>query len=135
MSIKKSSIFVIAVIVIVTLLTVIKNGDNTMQINMGDHSMTFSGIDDFTHELAYDDIISAELVLDPDWESLGGQEFGPFRVGQGSNAQGEQYTLFVTTQADCAVVTALADGSQMIFNYNSTGNTESIYEMLLKNIQ
>lgn len=135
MSIKKSSIFVIAVIVIVTLLTVMNNGDNTMQINMGDQSMTFSGIDDFAFELAYDDIVSAELVQIDDWASLGGHEFGPFRVGQVTNAQGEQYALFVTTQTDYAVVTTLTDGSQMIFNYNGTGNTESIYEMLLKNIQ
>ena len=135
MSIKKSSIFVIAVIVIVTLLTVINNGDNTMQINMGDHSMTFSGIDDFTHELAYDDIISAELVLEPDWKSLGGQEFGPFRVGQISNDSGDKYTLFVTTRCGNAIEAMLADGSRMIFNYNSTANTENLYEMLLKNIQ
>lgn len=135
MSIKKSSIFVIAVIVIVTLLTVVNNGDNTMQIDMGDRSMTFSGIDDFAVELAYDDIVSAELVQIDDWASLGGHEFGSFRVGEVINAQGEQYTLFVTTQTDYAVVTTLTDGSRMIFNYNSTGNTESIYEMLLKNVQ
>lgn len=135
MSIKKSSIFVIAVIVIVTLLTVVNNGDNTMQINMGEASMTFSGIDDFTCELAYDSIVSAELVQMDDWEALGGHEFGSFRVGEVTNAQGEQYTLFVTTQTDYAVVTTLTDGSKMIFNYNSTGNTESIYEMLLKNLQ
>lgn len=122
-------------VVIVTLFHLFTSGNNTMQINMGEDAMTFSGIDEFTHELAYDDIVSAELALDPDWESLGGQEFGSFRIGQVVNARGEQYTLFVTTNSDNAVIATLADGSRMIFNYNNTGNTEDIYEMLLKNIQ
>lgn len=135
MSIRKSSIFAVAVVVIVTLFHLFTGGGNTMQINMGEDAMTFSGIDEFTHELAYDDIVSAELELEPDWESLGGQEFGPFRVGQVGNADGERYTLFVTTYSGNAIVVTLADGSRMIFNYNSTGNTEDIYEMLLKNIQ
>ena len=135
MSIKKSTIFAVAVIVIVTLFQLFAGGDNTMLINMGEETMSFSGIDEFTHELAYDDIVSVELVLDPDWESLGGQEFGPFRVGQISNEDGEEYTLFVTTYCGNVIAATLADGSQMIFNYNNTGNTEDLYEMLLKNLQ
>lgn len=135
MSIRKSTIFAVAVVVIVTLFQLFTGGGNTMQIDMGEKSMTFSGIDEFTHELAYNDIVSAELVPDPDWESMGGQEFGPFRVGQISNGSGDQHTLFVTTRCGNAIEVTLADGSRMIFNYNSTANTENLYEMLLKNIQ
>lgn len=135
MSIRKSTIFAVALVVIVTLFQLFTGGGNTMQIDMGEHSMTFAGIDEFTYELVYDDIISAELVLEPDWKSLGGQEFGPFRVGQISNDSGDKYTLFVTTRCGNAIEAMLADGSRMIFNYNSTANTENLYEMLLKNIQ
>ena len=120
MSIKKSSIFAVTVIVIVTLFTLIRGGDNTMQIDMGEDAMAFSGIEDFTYELAYDDIVSAELIVDPDWESLGGQEFGPFRVGQVVPDDAQPYTVFVTTYCGKAIEATLTDGSRVVFNYNNT---------------
>ena len=134
MSIKKSSIFVIAVIVIVTLIQIVSGGGNAMELNMGETAISFSGIDEFKYEVAYADIVEAKLESEIDWDSLGGHEFGAFRVGEVTRADGQQYVLFVTTRADNAIAATLADGSQMIFNYNSTYSTEEIYKMLLNNI-
>ena len=134
MSIKKSSLFVIAIIVIVTLIQIVSGGGNAMELNMGETAISFSGIDEFKHEVAYDDIVAVELNAQTDWDALGGHEFGPYRVGEITHADGRQYTLFATTRADNAIVATLADGSQMIFNYNSTYSTEEIYKMLLQNL-
>ncbi len=134
MSIKKSSIFVIAIIVIVTLVQIFSSGGNAMEIAMGEESISFSGIDDFKYEVAYDDIVAAELVQIDDWQSLGGHEFGQYRVGEITNKDGQEYVMFVTVHAENAVLTDLSDGKQVIFNYNTTSNTEEIYKMLLKNI-
>ena len=134
MSIKKSSIFVIAIVLIVTLIQVVSGGGNTMQLDMGAETMSFSGIDEFQYEVAYADITAAELIKVTDWEVYGGHEFGSYRVGEVSGAGGSSYILFVTTRADNAVVASLADGRQVIFNYNSASGTEGIYNMLLNNI-
>ena len=134
MSIKKSSIFVVAIVLIITLIQVFSSGGNTMQVDMGTQSMSFSGIDQFRYEVAYADMAKAQLIEVSDWESYGGHEFGPFRVGDVTNPDGTSYILFVTTRADNAVVISLTDGRQVIFNYNSDGNTEGIYNMLLNNI-
>ena len=134
MSIKKSSVFVIAVIVIVTLVQIFFSGGNAMEIAMGEEVISFSGIDDFKYEVAYNDIASAELVQIDEWEPLGGHEFGPYRVGEITNKDGQEYVLFATVRAGNAVKVSLSDGKQVIFNYNTTGSTEEIYKMLLKNI-
>ena len=134
MSIKKSSIFVVAIVLIITLIQVFSSGGNTMQLDMGADTMSFSGIDAFRYEVAYTDMTAAELIEVSDWEPYGGHEFGPFRVGDVTNADGTSYTLFVTTRASNAVVISLTDGRQVIFNYNSNSGTEGIYDMLLNNI-
>ena len=134
MSIKKSSIFVVAIVLIFTLVQVMSSGGNTMQLDMGTESISFSGIDEFRYEVAYADITAAELIEVTDWETYGGHEFGPYRVGEVSGADGSPYILFVTTRADHAVVASLTDGRQVVFNYNSNSGTEGIYNMLLNNI-
>ena len=134
MSIKKSSIFVVAIVLIITLIQVFSSGGNTMQLDMGTDSMSFSGIDDFRYEVAYADMAAAELIEVSDWAPYGGHEFGPFRVGDVTSPDGTSYILFVTTRADNAIVITLTDSRQVIFNYNSNGNTEGIYNMLLNNI-
>ena len=134
MSIKKSSFFVIAIVLIITLIQVFSSGGNTMQLDMGTDSMSFSGIDEFRYEVAYADMMAAELIEVSDWGAYGGHEFGPFRVGDVSGADGSSYILFVTTRANNAVVVSLTGGRQVIFNYNSTGGTEGIYNMLLNNL-
>ena len=134
MSIKKSSIFVVAIVLIFTLIQVMSSGGNTMQLDMGTDAMSFSGIDEFRYEVPYADITAAELIRVTDWETYGGHEFGPYRVGEVSGANGSSYILFVTTQADNAVVASLADGRQVVYNYNSTNGTQEIYNILLNNI-
>ena len=134
MSIKKSSIFVVAIVLIFTLIQVMSSGGNTMQLDMGTDTMSFSGIDEFRYEVAYADMTAAELTDVPDWDTYGGHEFGPYRVGEVSGADGQSYILFVTTRADNAIAVSLTDGRQVIFNYNSTSGTQEIYKMLLNNI-
>ena len=134
MSIKKSSLFVIAVIVIVSLGQIVSGGGNAMELNMGESALSFSGIDEFRYEITYADIVETKLEEEVDWDALGGHEFGAFRVGEVTRADGQQYVLFVTTRADNAIVATLADGSQMIFNYNNTYSTQEIYNMLLQNL-
>lgn len=134
MSIKKSSIFVVAIVLIITLIQVFSSGGNSMQLDMGTETMSFSGIDEFRYEIAYEEISAAELIEISDWETYGGHEFGPFRVGDVTNADGTSYILFVTTRASNAVTVSLTDGKQVIFNYNSNSGTEGIYDMLLNNI-
>ena len=130
MSMKKSILLVVVVIVAVTVFSVVSGGGNAMLIDMGDTSISFSGIDDFRHEVAYADIESLTLEEIPDWTVWGGHEFGHFRIGHM-----EGYVLFATTQCDCAVIASLRDGSRMVFNYNNTSDTEAIYGMLLENVQ
>ena len=139
MSMKKSILLVVVVIVAVTVFSVITSGGNVMLIDMGDKSISFSGIDDFRHEVAYGDIVSVTLEEVPNWDRWGGHEFGDFRIGyiNGASADdfNESYVLFVTTKADNVIVATLTDGSWMVFNYNNTSDTEAIYGMLLENIQ
>ena len=130
MSIKKSSLMVIAVIIAVTVFSFLTSGGNAMLIDMSDTAISFSGIDDFKHEVAYADIESAVLDDVADWSIFGGHEFGHFRVGHM-----EDYVLFVTTQCDNAVILRLKDQTLMIFNYNNPSDTEAIYNMLLENLQ
>ena len=130
MSIKKSIFLLIAVIAVVTAAAIVSSGGDSMQIDMGDTAITFSGIDDFRHEIAYGDIAALSLEDVSDWSVWGGQEFGHFRIGHL-----EGYVLFATTQADKVIVATLDDGSRMVFNYNTASSTEAIYEMLLQNIQ
>ena len=138
MSMKKSILLVVAVIVLVTAFQLVSSGGNVMLIDMGDTSISFSGIDDFRHEVAYRDIVSVTLEEVPNWDRWGGHEFGEFRVGHinGASAEdfNESYVLFVTTKADNVIIATLADGSWMVFNYNNTSDTEAIYGMLLENV-
>lgn len=139
MSMKKSMFIIIAVILIVTLFQGISNGGNTMQIDFGETAISFSGIDDFRHEVAYSDIESLTLEEVPNWDRWGGHEFGEFRIGHINGASGndfnESYVLFVTTKADNVIIAALKDGSSMVFNYNNTNGTEALYKMLLEDVQ
>ena len=130
MSIKKSILLVVAVIVMVTAFQFMTNGGNAMLIDMSDTTISCSGIDDFKHEVAFADIDSLSLEEVADWSVWGGHEFGYFRVGHMEN-----YVLFATTQADNAIIATLTDGSRMVFNYNNHSDTEAIYSMLLKNLQ
>ena len=130
MSMKKSIGLVVAVIIVVTAFQLMTSGGNAMLINMNDTHISFSGIDDFKHEVAYVDIESIVLDDIADWSVFGGHEFGYFRVGHM-----EDYVLFVTTQCDNAVILRLKNETLMIFNYNNPSDTEAIYNMLLDNIQ
>lgn len=130
MSIKKSSLLIIAVIVVVTLFQVMTSGGNAMLIDMSDTSISFSGIDDFKHEVAYEKIVSVTLDEVSDWSVWGGHEFGHFRVGHMTD-----YVLFATTQSDTVIITTLTDGTRMVFNYNNTSDTEAIYNILLEYVQ
>ena len=139
MSMKKSLLLLIVVILGVTAFSVMTSGGNAMLINMGDTHISFSGIDDFKHEVAYADIESLSLEAVSDWDRWNGHEFGEFRIGHINGASAddfnESYVLFVTTKADNAIIATLTDGSWMVFNYNNTSDTEAIYNMLLENIQ
>lgn len=130
MSMKKSLLILVAVIVAVTALSITQSGGSAMLIDMSDTAISFSGIDDFKHEVAYADIESAVLDDVADWSAFAGHEFGHFRVGHM-----EDYVLFVSTQCDNAVILRLKDQTLMIFNYNNASDTESIYNMLLENLQ
>ena len=130
MSMKKSIGLVVAVIVMVTAFQLMTSGGNAMLIDMNDTHISFSGIDDFKHEVAYDEIESIVLDDVPDWSIFGGHEFGHFRVGHM-----EDYVLFATIQCDNAVILRLKNQTLMIFNYNNPSDTEAIYNMLLNNIQ
>ena len=133
MSMKKSLLLVVAVIVMVTAFQLMTSGGNAMLIDMSDTAISFSGIDDFREEIPYSEIASAELLAVQDWSSYQGHEFGQFRVR--SMGEGEHYGLFVTTQADCVVALSLSDGRQMFFNYNNVSDTQAIYNLLLENVQ
>ena len=130
MSMKKSIGLVVAVIIMVTAFQLMTSGSNAMLIDMSDTAITFSGIDDFRHEVAYADIVSVTLEDVPDWSVWGGHEFGYFRVGHM-----EGYVLFATTQSDRVIVAELADGSRMVFNYHNNSATDGIYHMLLENVK
>lgn len=130
MSMKKSLLILVAVIVAVTALSITQSGGSAMLIDMSDTAISFSGIDDFKHEVAYADIESAALDDVADWSAFGGHESGHFRVGHM-----EDYVLFVSTQCDNAVILRLKDQTLMIFNYNNASDTEAIYNMLLENLQ
>ena len=130
MSIKKSSLLLIAVIAAVVIFSMVTNGGNTMLIDMSDTAISFSGIDDFKHEVAYFDIESVVLDDVTDWGVFGGHEFGHFRIGHM-----EDYVLFATTQCNKAVILRLHDQTLVVFNYNNSSGTEAIYQMLLEKIQ
>ncbi len=130
MSIKKSSLMVIVVIIAVTAFSFLTSGGNAMLIDMSDTSISFSGIDDFNHEVAFADIDSITIEDVADWAVWGGHEFGYFRVGHMTD-----YVLFATTQSDKVVIANLTDGTKMVFNYNNNSDTESIYTMLLENLK
>lgn len=129
MSIKKSSLLVLVVIVTVTLFSLLSGGRNAMRIDMQDTAISFSGIGDLHWEVAYEDILSAELAKVSDWSDWDGEAIGYFRVGET-----EERILFLSTQMDTAIIATLADGRQLVFNYNNAGNTESLYNMLLQNL-
>lgn len=129
MSMKKSLLLVVTVIVLVTVFQLTMSGGNAMLIDMSDTAISFSGIDDFKHEVAYADIESVVLDDVTDWSVFGGHEFGYFRVGHM-----EDYVLFVTTQCDHVIIAELTDGSRMVFNYNNRYSTEDIYYMLRENM-
>ena len=130
MSMKKSLLMLLVIIAAVTVFSVMSGGGSAMLIDMGDTAISFSGIDDFNHEVAYADIESVVLDDVADWNAFGGHESGPFRVGHM-----EDYVLFVTTQCDNAVILRLKNETLMIFNYNNPSDTEAIYNMLLQNLQ
>lgn len=127
---KKSLLLVVVVIVAVTGFQLMTSGSNAMLIDMSDTAISFSGIDDFRHEVAYTDIESVALDDITDWSVFGGHEFGYFRIGHM-----DDYVLFATTQCDNAVILRLKNQTLMIFNYNNRSDTEAIYNMLLDNIQ
>ena len=127
---KKSIILVVAVIVLVTVFQLMTSGGNAMLIDMSDTTISFSGIDDFKHEIAYADIDSITLEEVADWSVWGGHEFGYFRVGHMTD-----YVLFATTQSDKVIIANLTNGTKMVFNYNNNSDTEAIYSMLLENLQ
>ena len=130
MSMKKSLLLVVVVIVAVTGFQLMTSGGNAMLIDMSDTTISFSGIDDFKHEIAYADIDSITLEEVADWSVWGGHEFGYFRVGHMTD-----YVLFATTQSDKVIIANLTNGTKMVFNYNNNSDTEAIYSMLLENLQ
>lgn len=129
MSIKKSTLIVLAVVITVTLVSILSGGGNAMRIDMQDTAISFSGIGDFRWEVAYEEILSAELDRVPDWSIWSGENIGYFRAGET-----ESYILFLSTQTDRVIIATLADGRQLMFNYNNASNTEALYDMLLQNL-
>lgn len=129
MSIKKSTLIVLAVVITVTLVSMLSGGGNAMRIDMQDSAISFSGIGDFHWGVPYEDILSAELANVPDWSIWGGENIGYFRA-----EETESYVLFLSTQTDRVIIATLADGRQLVFNYNNASNTEALYDMLLQNI-
>ena len=139
MSMKKSILMAVAVILLVTIFQLTTSGGNAMLIDMSDTAISFSGIDDFKHEVAYADIVSVTIEDVENWDRWGGHEFGDFRVGHitgtSSDGSNESYVLFATVQVDTVIIATLTDGSWMVFNYNNASDTEAIYSMLLENLQ
>lgn len=139
MSMKKSILMVLAVIVLVTVFQLATSGGNAMLIDMSEESISFSGIDDFKQEIAYADIVSVTIEDVENWDRWGGHKFGDYRIGNingaSSTGENESYTLFVTIKADNVIMATLTDGSWMVFNYNNSSDTEAIYNMLLENLQ
>lgn len=143
MSMKKSILMVVIVIVLVTVFQLTTSGGNAMLIDMSDTAISFSGIHDFSKTIAYSEIRSVEFVDARNTELLGLKD-ELYKAGFGSSFQdGEAwpismeitYEYFVTTQTDSLIVLTLTDDTLMLFNYNNTSDTEAIYSMLLENLQ
>ncbi len=143
MSMKKSLLVLIAVIALVTVFSAMQNGSDSMQIDMNDTGISFSGIGDFSKTIAYSEIRNVELMDAGESELLGLKD-EQYKAGSGSSFQdGEArpvsmeitYSYFVTTRTDSLIVLTLSDNTLMLFNYNSTSGTEAIYEMLLENLR
>ena len=135
MSMKKSILLLLAVMIAVTVFSVVSGGGNSMDIQMDADAISFSGIEDFRYRLSYADITELRMESVADWSQYGGDEFGHFRAGVVSAPGSSAQIVFVTTQIDLAIIASLRDGSQMIFNYNNSSGTQGIYEMLLENLQ
>ncbi len=127
MSMKKSLLLMLVVIIGVTIFSVISADGNSMDIKMGDDALTLSGIGNVSYVYKYADILEASIGSLSDYLEAAD---GPFLAQQQPGL-----TLFVATQCDTVVVCDLIDGGQLVFNYNSPSGTEGIYEMLLKNLK
>ena len=132
MSMKKSLLLLVCVIAVVTIFSIVNSGGDSMQIDMNDTSITFSGIGDFKQEVAFEDISSVVLKEVPDWAVWHGDEFTRLHA---ENDEDARILFFTDTQIPIAVVLTLTDGSMVVFNYNNASNTEAIFNMLLKNLQ
>ena len=132
-----NTIIIAAIFILVTLYFAVSSGGDAMLITMDADSITFSGIDDCQVDILYTEIASTQLFPTFDVAQLLPEE-SPIYYYSADDAftAGEKggEMAFVTKMAEPLICMQLTDGRTVNFNYNNTGNTTELYQMLLEKL-
>lgn len=81
-------------------------------------------------ELTYKEVLSAQLVEDPDYgTSAGGGSRGGFHYGTWENGEWGSYEAFVAEKIPCCIVLHTKDAT-IVFNFESEDTTRRLYPQL-----
>ncbi len=98
----------------------------------GETSLTLKGPEKTQTEISYDEIVSAELVSEPDYgAAAGGGTSGRFHYGTWTNEAWGEYEAFVSEDIPCCILIRTKDGA-VAFNTESQDTMERLYPQLLE---
>ncbi|MCD7920783.1 MAG: hypothetical protein LUG45_12090 [Clostridiales bacterium] len=127
---KRNWILMLAILVAVTLFSLL-NREGAVTMSFEDEALVINGADEYSFQVAYDEIASIALEELPDLgAAVDGGEDGSFRYGVWENDTWGTYTLCLTVNMNTCIVLTLQDGSIYVFNYGDEDSTQIVYEDL-----
>lgn len=129
----KQSFIVLSLFIIVSLsYSLITGKDGSMRFSLADSQISFSDANGGTVHIPFTDILSAELLNDPDFgEPVSGTTMQDIRVGVWNSSTLGTYTAYANIRIPNALLIRTADDIYII-NYESEETTAGICENLQK---
>ena len=124
----KNFVWIIVVIVAFSIFSLLRGG-TSIYLNFDEDSLFITAPENYTHKVAYDEIIHFELIdkFDPGTLISGGEN-RKYQWGTWKNDTWGEYALCASKQIDNALILSLSNGELLVLNYESKQFTAALPE-------
>ena len=129
-----SNLLVFILLIVVGIVISTFQTNNSVKMAFGNDTIAISS-KDYNMNIKYADVLSLELVEDPDLGSVAdGKNRPELQSGLWKNDIWGEYHLVFTPNATNCIVAHLQDGQTYVFNYNTNEATAECYREFLTHL-
>ena len=126
---KKDFLFIGGIFLFVIIYSLLTGGDS-VNVKFQQEVMSINATD-FEFHIAYEDIVSAELIGLPEFGTMEkGKDAASIKSGNWKNDDWGIYHLCVIPSVTNCVDVTLADGRHVVFNYKNEESTQGVHSMI-----